>query len=654
MYYKATLKVTSKNVDLAELDLSNLTYLERFHEKYSNNSKHYLYSIESDILTILSITTHSFDKFESIETTLHSYLSQVPITYEELKINRITYKRFNNMIDNLSGFMTPENQNTTYLIGDSELDQYIIYTDMGKFAFNELDASNQLSNLSKELIPSYQQELSRIHSSKSNSFIGHPVHYHIQCDLVEEAEKLAESLIIQLQNNNRLLCNRLVKINVNPRNRFSDNLTIELAQHMASGGSIFFDLSTDLDSNEIKNLVKQLSLLCQSINRTQHEVLYFFYSNVINSKSYELIQENLNINLLTLKPDNLTFEQSKDYLTSRFIEEQLNTELIDKYILKSELYTLSQLDYIVAQSSHNKFVSLNFPSYTNLENNNNKVNFVPTQNSIMELNQLIGLTTVKHRISEIVNAHSNLKNYSLDLNLTSFSNHMVFMGNPGTAKTTVARIIGKIFKENQILSVGDFFEISRSDLIERYVGWTAQNIHDIFVKAKGSVLFIDEAYSLLDTGYTGYGDEAIATIIQEMENNRDDIVVIFAGYPEKMDSFINSNPGLRSRIQHYIHFDDYSVSELLKITNYMLGKHNFTITQDAKHLLTQHFINIKNNKNFGNAREVRNIIEQAITTQLSKLNLDKDSSLNPEYLILKSEDFIFLDENKNQSIRLIN
>ena len=231
---------------------------------------------------------------------------------------------------------------------------------------------------------------------------------------------------------------------------------------------------------------------------------------------------------------------------------------------------------------------------------------------------------------------------------------MVFTGNPGTAKTTVARILGQILKENHMLSVGDYFEVSRKDIIDKYVGWTSRNVHELFEKAKGSVLFIDEAYSILDSGYKGFGDEAISTIIQEMENNRNDLVVIFAGYPEKMDSFINSNPGLKSRIQHHIHFDDYSVFELLKITNYMLNKLNFTITQDAKHLLTQHFINIKNNKNFGNAREVRNIIEQAITSQLSKLALDEDSSLNPEDLILKSEDFMFLDENKKQSIRLIN
>ena len=126
--------------------------------------------------------------------------------------------------------------------------------------------------------------------------------------------------------------------------------------------------------------------------------------------------------------------------------------------------------------------------------------------------------------------------------------HMVFTGNPGTAKTTVARLFARILKENGVLSKGDLIECGRSDLVGKYVGWTAVQVKNMFKKAKGSVLFIDEAYSLCDDRSGSYGDEAINTIVQEMENNRDDMVVIFAGYPKEMNDFLDRNPGLRSRI----------------------------------------------------------------------------------------------------------
>lgn len=155
--------------------------------------------------------------------------------------------------------------------------------------------------------------------------------------------------------------------------------------------------------------------------------------------------------------------------------------------------------------------------------------------------------------------------------------HMIFSGNPGTAKTTVARLFARIMRENGLLSKGQLVEVSRGDLVGKYVGWTAPTIQAKFKAAIGSVLFIDEAYSLVDDRDGSFGDEAINTIVQEMENHRADVVVIFAGYPDKMEGFLAKNPGLRSRIAFHVPFADYTSGELCEIAQLISQKNGMTL-----------------------------------------------------------------------------
>ena len=156
--------------------------------------------------------------------------------------------------------------------------------------------------------------------------------------------------------------------------------------------------------------------------------------------------------------------------------------------------------------------------------------------------------------------------------------HMVFTGNPGTAKTTVARLLAGIMKEEKISTTGAFVECGRSDLVGKYVGWTAKIVKEKFKEASGGILFIDEAYSLLDDS-NSFGAEAINTIVQEMENHRDDVLVIFAGYPDMMNDFIDSNAGLRSRIAFHVDFPDYDVDELNEILCVMAKDRGYRLNQ---------------------------------------------------------------------------
>lgn len=230
----------------------------------------------------------------------------------------------------------------------------------------------------------------------------------------------------------------------------------------------------------------------------------------------------------------------------------------------------------------------------------------------VELENMIGLKSAKEIIRKAV-ANAKLNKLCMDKGIKreNTSLHMVFTGNPGTAKTTVARLVAEIMKDEKILDLGKFIEVGRADIIGDHVGQTAKLVKKRFKEAEGGVLFIDEAYSLVDDRKNSFGDEAISTIVQEMENLRDKVIVIFAGYPKPMEDFLDRNPGMKSRITFNVNFDDYSKEELCNITKLMLSKKHFTLTDEAMNKLENIFDKVVGTEDFGNGRFVRKIIEKA-------------------------------------------
>lgn len=229
-----------------------------------------------------------------------------------------------------------------------------------------------------------------------------------------------------------------------------------------------------------------------------------------------------------------------------------------------------------------------------------------------ELDNMIGLKSVKEVMRKII-AYAKMKKMCTDNGITKGNPalHMVFSGNPGTAKTTVARLLARILKDERILASGKFVEVGRADLVGQFVGHTAPLVKQRFKEAQGGILFIDEAYSLCDSYKSSYGDEAINTIVQEMENHRDDVIVIFAGYTEQMKAFVERNPGMNSRIKFNIEFDDYTADELCEITKLMLDNKQMSITNSAMEKLKGIYENARKDKSFGNGRFVRKMIEDA-------------------------------------------
>lgn len=259
-----------------------------------------------------------------------------------------------------------------------------------------------------------------------------------------------------------------------------------------------------------------------------------------------------------------------------------------------------------------------------------------------ELEGLVGLQEAKKTIYEIYALHKiNKEREKHQLKLEKQVYHMVFKGNPGTGKTTIARLFGKIFREMGILSKGHLIEVERADLVGEFIGHTAQKTRDLVKKALGGILFIDEAYSLARGGEKDFGKEAVDCLTKALEDSNKDFICIIAGYNDEMDSFLELNPGLPSRFPVHIHFSDYTVDELLEIANLMAKGKDFELTKDSLDKIRRSVTAILNDPfhtNFSNARYIRNCIEKAIRVQA--VRLVKSNQLSREDLIkLKPEDF---------------
>ena len=238
-----------------------------------------------------------------------------------------------------------------------------------------------------------------------------------------------------------------------------------------------------------------------------------------------------------------------------------------------------------------------------------------------ELNSLIGLDLVKREVDNLINLVTiNKLRRDHGLKVEELSLHMVFSGNPGTGKTTVARIMSRIYHSLDILSKGHLVEVDRSGLVAGYVGQTALKTQEAVQKALGGVLFIDEAYALTTRGPQDYGQEAVETLLKAMEDHRDDLIVIVAGYIELMEEFVGSNPGLESRFNRFIHFPDYTVEEMMGIFRMRCDKAGYTLAPEAGDELERILAEKSMDSiGFGNARGVRNLFEKALSRQANRL-----------------------------------
>lgn len=298
---------------------------------------------------------------------------------------------------------------------------------------------------------------------------------------------------------------------------------------------------------------------------------------------------------------------------------------------------------IVLNSQKRKTVSKDFPETKVVPKT------IPQEHAALkeiedELSALVGMEEMKKTIKEIYAwIYINKKREEAGLKAGKQVLHMMFKGNPGTGKTTVARLIGKLFQKMNVLSKGHLIEAERADLVGEYIGHTAQKTRDLIKKAMGGILFVDEAYSLGRGGEKDFGKEAIDTMVKHMEDKQHDFILILAGYSREMDQFLRLNPGLYSRFPLVIDFPDYSIDQLMEIGEKMLEEKQYTLSHDAQRRIREHLFWVKNSPSiasFSNGRYMRNIIEKSIRAQSMRL-LMQDQFDRHELMTIRSNDLIF-------------
>ncbi|MEF2967289.1 AAA family ATPase [Paenibacillus sp. M1] len=298
---------------------------------------------------------------------------------------------------------------------------------------------------------------------------------------------------------------------------------------------------------------------------------------------------------------------------------------------------------VILRSSEPPVVSQSVPESEGLT----KAKSTPQQGLFAELQKemdgLVGLDHIKELMYEIF-ALLQIATMRSEAGLLSGAQvyHMVFKGNPGTGKTTVARIVAKMFQKMGVLSKGHLIEVERADLVGEYIGHTAQKTRDLVKKALGGVLFIDEAYSLARGGEKDFGKEAIDTLVKAMEDQKNQFILILAGYSDEMDYFLATNPGLPSRFPIQMDFPDYTIDQLIQIAEGMVKERDYILMPQAILKLQQHLLREKCESEhlFSNARHVRNIIERSIRQQAVRL-LNQYSGGTPgklELMTIRTED----------------
>ena len=401
--------------------------------------------------------------------------------------------------------------------------------------------------------------------------------------------------------NNDYLDYSLYKINNTDLNKYGIVNITEL-----SGINLEDDKTHKKLIHEIDNIVKSDDKVITVISGNNDSINNFFLG-------YEDLKNNyFNYSIIGINPS--IQDIYNNIVNSINVSDELGIKLLD-YITKTYNDTK---DYYNYQNELIKYISFN-----------KDVPIIKETKSIedvfSELDSLVGLNKVKKALHELVDLMT-LKNKTDKLSIGNVNMHMVFLGNPGTGKTTIARLIADIMYNLGYIKENKLVEVSSKDLIAEYVGQTAIKTNSVIEKSLNGVLFIDEAYTLASNN-NSYNDEAIATLIQAMENYRDKLIVIFAGYTKEMQAFLDSNSGIVSRIGYTLEFDDYTTDELIKIFINFMSKSGFVVLDEAVDYLKEIIDTNRNMKNFGNARFIRNIYEKTIIKHASRVKNNKQNKI---------------------------
>lgn len=657
LFYKAECLIPADNVDETEDRVAHRREFrakahkikikcKEFNERFANSASFYFVADLTNELLTLGIITDDETLVEQKSTHFLKYLEyQVDnFTLEEVTINTIEslLDCANNMdfIDDNCDILEKFGFNAIRRTRHLTFGENLIESRTKKAIYGH--AKKHLLN--QTFIP----ELDRIFAiAPSKHIYGHPVHYMFQTDDLDVRREASKILLQSLYVSGRLRSRRYAFLDFKPGDSVSRHAFDSLYKMCAGGAVVIRYLSGNFsEENGFASGDRYtIETICETAKHYHNDVLTIICFPRECKKFKSIFYENLgNMTFIELEEDLVACEKACDFLKMLAKEKHIRTDktLFSK-VDETEKYLAPDLRNIFDEWYNKKLKTTVFPQYKDFAVAKEEVvRNKPKGCAYDELQSMIGLSEAKSVIQKALNYYKIQKLYEeKGLKRDNPAMHMVFSGNPGTAKTSVARLFAQIMRDNGLISKGHLVEVGRGDLVGKYVGWTAQTVQEKFKEASGGVLFIDEAYSLVDGHSGSYGDEAINTIVQEMENHRDDVVVIFAGYPKEMESFLQKNPGLRSRVAFHVPFDDYNAKELCDIARLISKNKGITIEDDAILKLEDIFTSALKQSDFGNGRYVRNIIEQAKMNQATRLiQYDFNDITTKEITTIKSEDII--------------
>ena len=592
---------------------------------------------------------------DKVESTMNQLLFK-GISVSELK--EVTSKVFSRNIrlaESMSGFEMKGSRKRRTWVDDFNVDY--LSSDSYKikeYVFDSLKSKNAIFKEAEDVMGdvSLYEELGRIYATPDNyEFYGVPVHYRIVASSRKSVEKIIEILVSALHKVNRLLGTRVGYMYDYRFGAYFDDEELDSLFEKSVGTAIAFELFTDdkeesnigFADNQLWRAIK--NNICKFYDR----VLVIFVDILSERRNDKkaLLEFADDLNVIEIKEGVGSVQELEKFLF-RIMEKSkykrfLEKDELSKLLSEEKNYNITVAYEIYDKWHKNVLKEKAYPAYRSLEEtivkaaSSNRY----SDDVLEKLNSLIGLRPVKNIVKQMIATYTVKKTrQNLGLDQECFSRHMIFTGNPGVAKTTVARMLSRIFAVKGIIETPIFVECGRSDLVGKYVGWTANVVKEKFKAARGGIIFIDEAYALVD-GSNTFGDEAINTIVQEMENHRDDVIVIFAGYPDKMKDFLNKNEGLRSRIAFHVNFPDYNAEELCDILKLMAKDKSYTLDSDVIEKCKKIFVSVCKHPEFGNGRFVRNMLEQAIMKQSLRIyeTFGNKNISKKEVCTLKSEDF---------------
>ena len=496
------------------------------------------------------------------------------------------------------------------------------------------------------LSDSYRAEIKRVLAGKNQKvFLGNPANYLMISKDETARRMMSRNLISALYRRGRLQSKRYTIIDLGDRDCSVEG--VENFYKINEGATLLLKVyAKNFGEGEHARSVVDMKKVCEVVRKKGSKVLTIFSMDTPSDKiRTKLENDMMGIPLISFCDNLYKKETASAELLKMATAENFtfSNEVLEKVEKTERSYTYGELVNLYNEWRAEYMSTEVFPEYRQFvthitEEEKKNVNCSDAYTRLMEM---IGLTQAKKVIDGAINyfkLQQEFRNRGIEFNRPAM--HMCFTGSPGTAKTTVARLVAEILKDNGILSEGKCVEVGRQQLVGKYVGTTAPQVCEMFDKAKGSVLFIDEAYSLVEDKKGLYGTEAINAIVQEMENRREDTVVILAGYPEEMNGLLEWNPGMKSRIAFHVSFDDYTEHELLDITKLLAKERGMLLNKDAEEKLLSIYAEARLEKGFGNGRFARNLLEKAKFNQANRfMRKDLQFLSDEEMRTLTAEDF---------------